>query len=338
MDDERFIIDQEAEYQEVDEPTVKRFPVRTQLVFIALLLTVIFAGVIVPQTKNLLSSTGEHVESLPNNYIKETAPTATKLDNIKIYGESAFVFDVASGEVLYEKNSDEVLPLASITKLMTTLVAYEILEDNANVTISKEAAAQQSGGSLKEGEVFNVRELADFALISSYNSAAYSLATAVGKKLGSGDPEQLFVAAMNIRADELDLESLDYKNPTGLDVSVTEAGAVGSARDVSLLMSYILKNHPNILIPSITPYTRLYNKAGDFHEAHNTNNIVGDIPNLLGSKTGFTDLAGGNLTIVFDAGYNRPIVVTVLGSTRSERFSDVNTLVKAVLANTSHQE
>lgn len=337
MDEERFILDTENELNEVDEPTVRRFPVRTQLAFIAFLLVAIFAGIIIPQAKNLLSSTGEGLPTNNTNEVIASDSKPTKLENIKIYGEAAFVLDVATGEVLFEKNADKVLPLASITKLMTALVAYETLDDDTMVTISKEAAQQQSGGSLKEGEVFNVRDLADFALISSYNSAAYTLATAVGRKLGDRDPEEQFVAAMNIRAEELELTTLNYKNPTGLDVSATEAGAEGSARDVSALMAYILSHHPDMLIPSITPYTRLYNEEGDFHEAHNTNNIVADVPNLLGSKTGFTDLAGGNLTIAFDAGYNRPIIITVLGSTRSERFSDVNTLVKAVLKNTSHQ-
>ena len=75
--------------------------------------------------------------------------------------------------------------------------------------------------------------------------------------------------------------------------------------------------------------SRVYNSAGAYHEAFNTNELVGDIPNLLGSKTGFTDLAGGNLTIAFDAGFDRPIIITVLGSTREGRFDDVATLIAA---------
>jgi D-alanyl-D-alanine carboxypeptidase len=103
-------------------------------------------------------------------------------------------------------------------------------------------------------------------------------------------------------------------------------------------MEYILLNHPEILTPTVTEYTRLYNQSGDFHEAYNTNDILTDIPNLLGSKTGYTDLAGGNLTIAFDAGYNRPIIVTVLGSSRNERFSDIKKLVAAVEEAMSNKE
>ena len=98
-------------------------------------------------------------------------------------------------------------------------------------------------------------------------------------------------------------------------------------------MEYILKNNAEILLPTTKVAGRAYSSSGDFHDYENTNEVIYAIPNLLGSKTGFTDLAGGNLTIAFDAGLNRPIIVTVLGSTREERFSDVVGLVNAVREN-----
>ena len=98
-------------------------------------------------------------------------------------------------------------------------------------------------------------------------------------------------------------------------------------------MEYILINYPEILEPTRKSAARVYNSNGDYHDMENTNEIIYAIPNLLGSKTGYTDLAGGNLTIAFDAGLDRPIVVTVLGSTRDERFSDVLRLVTAVKEN-----
>ncbi len=151
----------------------------------------------------------------------------------------------------------------------------------------------------------------------------------MGDLLGSGEETAQFVAAMNIRAEELSLHSLSFHNPTGLDRSSTQAGAYGSARDVSFLMEYILEQYPDLLISTTRPSDRIFNTSGAYHDAENTNAIVSEIPNLLGSKTGYTELAGGNLTVAFDAGYNRPIIVTVLGSTRSGRFSDVTTLIEA---------
>jgi D-alanyl-D-alanine carboxypeptidase (penicillin-binding protein 5/6) len=168
------------------------------------------------------------------------------------------------------------------------------------------------------------------ALISSSNDAAYELAASVGILLGDRDPVSQFVTAMNIKAQELGLDSLAFKNTTGLDLSLTEPGSVGNAKDVSFLMEHIITTYPDVLIPTQQTTTKVYNANGDYHTTENTNDIVARIPNLIGSKTGYTDLAGGNLTIAFDLGLNRPIIVTVLGSTRDERFTDVLKLVTAV--------
>ncbi len=333
IEEERYIIEEPDEATAEVEPTAGRFPVRTQLLLLASLMFLLFAGVVVPKTLSLISGDAHQAEvggSIEISTEANDSVSPKKIEGLSLRADAVYVWDVIGQRALYEENPDKVLPLASITKLMTALVAYELVPDDTPVTISRAAAAQQSGGSLMAGETFAVKELADFALISSYNSAAYTLAGSVGELLGEGDAMAQFIAAMNIQADELNLKTLEYKNPTGLDISTTEAGAVGSARDTSFLMEYILLNYPEILTPTITEHTRLYNTAGDFHEAFNTNTILADIPNLLGSKTGYTDLAGGNLTIAFDAGFNRPIIVTVLGSTHSERFSDVKKIVAAV--------
>ena len=341
IDEEPYIIESTPTESEEVQTNDSRFPVKAQLLLIGGLLFVMFAGFIVPQTLALLGNDAQTagIEVGRENFVENVAPnTPQKIESIALTADAAYVFDVVGQRVLYEKNADAILPLASITKLMTALVAYELVPDDTLVTISDAAAAQQSGGSLTTGETFEVKELADYALISSYNSASYALADSVGELLGDEDPLSQFVAAMNIRAEELNLPSLEYRNPTGLDISATEAGAVGNARDTSFLLEYILVNYPEILTPTVTEYTRLYNEAGDFHEAYNTNNALAEIPNLLGSKTGYTDLAGGNLTIAFDAGYNRPIIVTVLGSTRNERFSDVKRIVSEVQKSMSKQE
>jgi D-alanyl-D-alanine carboxypeptidase (penicillin-binding protein 5/6) len=140
---------------------------------------------------------------------------------------------------------------------------------------------------------------------------------------------------MNLKAEELELNTLEFKNTTGLDLSPSEPGAIGSAKDVSYLMEYILQNYPELIESTTLGGARIYNSQGEYHDIENTNEVIYAIPNLLGSKTGYTDLAGGNLTVAFDAGMDRPIIVTVLGSTREERFSDVLRLVNAVRADIS---
>ena len=328
-ENEPFII----ETSEKEVKTRNRFPVFGQILIISVILIGLFSGLLFSGKVAFLNNNQSDKQSTGivevDNSIK-TEVTPQKINDVSLIAKSAFVWDVKEQRVLFQKNEEAVLPLASITKLMTALVAYELLPDDTKVKVTKEAASQQSGGSLKEGEVFLVKELADFALVSSYNSAAYTLADAVGNKLGDRDPVAQFVASMNIRAKELKLDSLEFINPTGLDISTNKAGAYGSAKDVSFLMEYILENYPNILEPTRSNHTKLYNTNGDYHEAKNTNNIVDRIPNLIGSKTGYTDLAGGNLTIALNIGLDHPVVITVLGSTIDGRVSDVSKLIEAV--------
>ncbi len=330
--DNLFITDPEP----APDPAIARFPVVQQLLLLGVILLVIFSTLIIPKSLTLLSQ-NDATPTLQLEVTETVVPVVpqTLTTDVTVRAKAAYVYDLNTGTVLYEKNATEALPLASITKLMTTLVAYELVPDDTPITILPAAAGQESGGTLTAGETFPVKELADFTLVSSFNSAAYMLAASVGELLGDQDPTEQFVAGMNLKAKELGLSSLVFHNATGLDISATDAGAYGNAKDVSALMGYILKTYPEILQPTMAKRTRLYNTDGDFHEADNTNDIISSIPNLLGSKTGYTDLAGGNLTIVYDAGFNRPVVITVLGSTHSERFSDVKKLVAATEATLS---
>lgn len=315
-------------------PPRRRFPAALQLSILAVLLLAILGTALY----NSFFATHQTplTDVVPNAPLvtmsAETEnPQLKRIADVKIRGQAAYVYDVQAKKALYQKNPDTVLPLASITKLMTALITHELMATDKTITVGAQAISQSGSSGLAEGERFTSKALSDYALLASSNDAAYAMAAAVGATLGSkADPADIFVAGMNVRAEELGLSTLKFYNPTGLDLSTTKAGAVGSARDVTFLMEYILTTYPSILEPSTFTTTRIYDKDGSYHAAENTNVIVARIPNLLGSKTGYTDLAGGNLTIAFDAGFNRPIIVTVLGSTYDERFSDVISLVRAI--------
>jgi len=279
----------------------------------------------------------------PDNQVAEQLPPAPiqnnaaanvlipqKISDLNLRAEAAYVWDVRAQRALYASNESDPLPLASITKLMTTLLSYELIEQSEITAISQNAVLQEGSSGFRIGEQLTFENLTQMALISSSNDAAYELAASVGTLLGERDPVSQFVTAMNIKAQELGLDSLEFKNMTGLDLSLTEPGSIGSAKDVSFLMEHIITTYPDILIPTQKVTTRVYNANGDYHTTENTNDIIDRIPNLIGSKTGYTDLAGGTLTIAFDLGLNRPIIITVLGSTRDERFTDVLKLVTAV--------
>ena len=133
---------------------------------------------------------------------------------------------------------------------------------------------------------------------------------------------------MNAKARKLGLAQTYYLNATGLDGSEQVSGGYGSARDVAFLLAYIIKNAPHAI--SATRYSSVAVVSSQAsYTAKNTNSSLPQIPGLIASKTGFTTLAGGNLAVVFDAGFNHPIAVVVLGSTREGRFRDVQKLVAA---------
>jgi len=305
------------------------FPIMIQLGLLTLVLLGVFGALWIQNPTTQIASLDDQYTTVPM-HSASTAIGLEALDDVSLRAKAAYVWDVKGERALYKKNETESLPLASITKLMTALVVHELFPDNQVVTIPVAAIRQEGNSGLQAGENLTIAELTEFSLLASSNDAAYTLAASVGTALGERDPTQQFVSGMNIRAQELGLHSLDFKNMTGLDESRTVPGGVGTARDVSFLMEYIVENYPEILDSTRESGARIYSDDGVFHDLANTNPITNQIPNLIGSKTGYTDLAGGNLTIAFDLGNNRPIIITVLGSTRDARFSDVMTLVDAV--------
>ena len=318
----------------------EKIPVLSQLTLLAVILLLLLGGAVVPkifallkekdiQNQTSIAQTNQTNKTDNANHVSKEGDVEP-FSNIDIKAKAAYVWDVSKQKALYKKNSDEQLPLASITKLMTALVAQEILSENTTVAISDTAIRQDGDSGLLSGERFNRQKLSDLMLMSSSNDGAYALAASAGKLLDASKPASAFVKAMNIRADELGLHQTYFKNPTGLDISKTKAGAYGSAKDIAFLMEYILTHEASILDATTDLENRIYSDDGFFHDAQNTNYYIKEIPGLLASKTGYTDLAGGNLVIAFDAGLNRPIIISVLGSSYNERFTDVQALVKEV--------
>jgi D-alanyl-D-alanine carboxypeptidase (penicillin-binding protein 5/6) len=249
-------------------------------------------------------------------------PQPNYFKNMLLEAQAAYVYDVTTGKVLYQKNADLVLPLASITKVMTAVVASEQNPIVDSVTISAEALASDGESGLTEGEIWKLEDLLAFTLINSSNDGAQAIADAFPS----------FIDMMNSKARALGLTTLSFKNPTGLDIDATgEAGGYGSAKDVAKLFEYILTQNPTLLEP--TAYaSREYSSLTATYTAKNTNTIIGSIPNLLASKTGYTLKAGGNLAVVFDRGLSNPVIAVVLGSSQEGRFLDIMRLASSTLA------
>jgi len=256
---------------------------------------------------------------------KETS----NLPNIEILGKSAIVKMLNSGEILYKKNATKPLPLASLTKLMTTLIAQINLKKDS-VAISLDDLNTEGDSLLFLGELFHKKDLIRLALISSSNDSAAALAANTFSSFGQSN-KNIFISEMNKMAKRIGMKDSYFYNETGLDIDEHTAGAHGSAEDVATLMEYILVNNPEI-IEDTTIFSKDINSiSGLIHTATNTNHILGTLPNILASKTGLTDIAGGNLAVVIDPSLNNPVVIVVLGSTAEGRFKDVELLTKEVV-------
>lgn len=262
------------------------------------------------------------VETKPQA-IEQIASPGSAFNDVKLEAKSAIVWDVKSQRVLFNKNADEQLPLASITKLMTALVAYELLDPDEMVTVTLNAIAAEGDNGFTDGEEFTMQNLSDLTLISSSNDGAIALSTAAGSAAYQGeDPEVVFVRAMNLKAEELGLTKTYFRNSTGLDMSPTAAGAYGSARDIAHLMEYIVTHIKDAVALTKLDITTINNERGEYHIAKNTNEAVSSIDGLIASKTGYTELSGGNLVVAVNMGLNRTVIIAVLGSSQEGRFSD----------------
>lgn len=261
--------------------------------------------------------------------------TPTTYQTSVIQAKAYYVQDLITGEVLLSHNAEAQLPLASITKVMMALTAHELLADSARITVKAEFLADGGNGGIRAGEEWKLSDILDLTLVKSSNGGAAAIAAVAGA-FGGGDDETInrerFVQQMNARARALNLTQTYFLNETGLDESDTISGGYGSARDVAQMMAAALQEIPSALEATRYPTVSVSTVNNQRHTEDNTNEIVSSIPGLLASKTGLTDLAGGNLVVIFDVGLNHPVAAVVLGSTETGRFEDMRILVEGTLA------
>jgi D-alanyl-D-alanine carboxypeptidase len=241
------------------------------------------------------------------------------------------VWDASREQTLYRENASAQVPLASITKLMTALAAAESLHDDDRVTVTLDAIRTEGYSTLRAGEQWHWHDLLDYTLVSSSNDGAEALAAAATLQQAehaSSTGHRTFTDRMNAYARKLGMHQTYFINETGLDTNESVSGAYGSAQDVSTLMAHLIETQPQLVDVTRRMHISRSSLEAYQHSATNTNKIIGSIPGLIASKTGYTDLAGGNLTVAFDLGIGHPIVVTVLGSTRDGRFADVEQIIE----------
>lgn len=247
--------------------------------------------------------------------------------DVPLAAKAAIVYDLSTGETLYAKNADAQLPLASLTKLLTVYAALTELSPETPITIPANAVSIEGSHTFSIGQTLTLSDLARLTLTASLNDGAIAIANATAERESRTESEMLASAAA-----ALGLSQTYALNGSGLDINAVISGGYGSARDLARLAGALVARAPIIAAATTESSARAISTGGTHFEVKNTDPIVGTIPRLLLSKTGYTDLAGGNLALVFDAGINHPIAVVVLGSSLKARFTDGASLVAATFA------
>lgn len=247
---------------------------------------------------------------------------AEETEDLAPNAKSAIMIEASTGEILFQKNKDEKLAPASMTKMMSMLLIMEEIENgnlkwNEMITTSEKASSM--GGSqifLKIGEKMTVEDLLKGVAIASGNDAVVALAERV-----SGSEEQ-FVKRMNIRAKDLGLKNTNFINATGL----TADNHYSSAYDMSLIAKELVK-HEKILEFTSTYEDYLRKDTKSPFWLVNTNRLVRFKEGVDGLKTGFTDEAGYCLTATMKKDNMRLITVVMKEENTSKRSADTTKML-----------
>lgn len=240
----------------------------------------------------------------------------SKIGELELQAKAISIYDITLDKKLFGRNDTLPLPLASLAKIMSALVA---ISDNTKneITISERALKEVGDNSLFVNEKWNKDDLIKFSLILSSNDGMFALA----------ENDSAFLEEMNNKARRLGLKNMSFKNVSGLDISPTEVGGIGTAEEVNMLNIFAFKYFKHIFSATNVAEQEFTSLSNLKHKAPNTNLVLEKIPNLLFSKTGNTNLAGGNLAIIFRDNNGHDIAVTILGSTTEGRFEDILAIV-----------
>lgn len=216
--------------------------------------------------------------------------------NVDKFSKSSILIDQDTGRVLYGKNPDEKRPLASLSKMMTFLIAIEAINNKEvnpqDIIVVDKDIAKVRGSSykLKEGEEVPLIELMKGLMIVSGNDAAVAISKHIGKS------EEKFVERMNKKAKEIGMTSTSFVNCNGLPIySLSDPKKppkenISTARDIAKLGKFMMDSYEKEVTAITDMQTYTYSKRGFCK--NNTNGLLSIIPEVDGIKTGYTGNAG----------------------------------------------
>lgn len=240
---------------------------------------------------------------------------ASSVQKPQLTSESVLSYDLTTGQLLYSKNIHERLPIASLTKIMTAIVALENESPTQIIRIGSQAAniGEDSMG-LTQGEKLSLHELLYGIFLHSGNDAAEAIA--IGSKFGRDN----FIYQMNKKAEDLGLTDTHFTNPTGLQ---GDGKQYSSAYDLLVLTEYGLRilefANTSSTVSIDLPYSNLHKEYSLFNET----NLLTSYPGVKGIKTGLTDEAGYCLVTYLDYGGHKIIAVLLNSDDRRGEMKDL---------------
>ena len=240
--------------------------------------------------------------------------------------QSYLVQIIGDPKPLLMHNESQQMRPASLTKVLTSMLAMKELDANTPVVFSAFAKAiGEKESHVRAGETFTRNDAIRFAIVESANDAAVALAEAIGRKRGAfsfDDAILLFKQAANQKARELGMVNSQFENSTGLD----DIGHYTTAQDLFHLVSHTWEYYHEIWNFSRASEAEIRSLSGTPYHATATNLLLAEFPALMGGKTGLTDGAKGTLILLYPVKPNRAAVMIILGS--DNRFEDGRMLIR----------
>lgn len=302
-------------------------------VFLCALFTCALALVLWPQSA--LADVRSDDVIVDQTVEQKSLPTSKCPD---VDSEYAILTD-GDGKVYFSRGAYTKAQIASITKLMTAIVAYEFNPDLDETITVTDAAAKvgESSAGLKSGDTMNLQTAIKALMVHSGNDAAVSIATSLGKKMleadGSSDTSEdacvaRFVKAMNDKAADLGLKDTVFTNPHGLDYDEFEGELHSNASDVAIEVAYAVKIDALMDITKLAKTTITVNRGNQKVgiDLDSTNTLLTTYDGTIGVKTGFTDKAGYCFAGANQSDGKTMIAVCLNASSDGARFVDCQNL------------
>lgn len=279
-----------------------------------------------PLHKGIINVKIEPLKGISHFAVQVSDPDNKDIDQFsqKLKAKAAIVIDVKTDKILFSKNIDEKLPIASLTKLMTAQILLDQKIPWNRVVTYNSTLDNEIGAKLYvyDGEAMNFRDVFMSSLLSSTNNAINTARRATGLS------EQEFVNLMNQKAKDWGLTNTSFVEPTGLDEN-----NISTAREIAKISKEVLKNFSILEATTMKEYSFRTINTNNLHRLENTNKLIHSDLYITGGKTGYTEEAGYCLMTKAKNSNGDEVIAVVLGENDSEsRFAETEALLRWALS------